>query len=834
MSALQQLHASIASHFTFAERDMKTSELIEIVDDCAAVGLDLAELVGPLEVAQQQREAVEPSPKRQRSQNDLTSAEDGIPMIDISGLEPSAAQLVLTFAGRYCALLARTPLALRYFRAALAPEYGSPPAEAQLGLTQAMLATGDREQAAALTLAFWRAPLTSHDATPSRAHLHMAFLLAALSDTLAAPPHDALLLLRRLIPLFATAACSAVETLARRWLPSQVPASLRGGGEHNLLSEPFVQSALSSSRTFGSVALEPLVCAARRQLLFLLLRQTEQSATDQGGVMHQGGTLTAAGRPHVTPEGGAGAMGVEGPGGWSPPEINGGGMEICLGGGGGGGGISVQVGDDAGGLGDVGGVRRQRMEAAAVLACWCHFADFCIEETPSEAQAVAAACGTIEARLFVMSPTEWPPSHYTYLAAVAMYQDLSELRVVETWLREPELAAEVGKRLHEAGLPHVWSMLETHVTQPRARARRAERLAVLTPIVSEAVRQFYDLTVYPKWHVAEFFGVARAPSISERMRRQYSHFTWPCGEDATDHRILIAGAGSGHQVAQAMAAYEHVAITAVDLSAKTLAFAHMRLHQHYPSETARRVRFAVADLMTLNMASLPPAQLVCCIGVLHHVPAPSVPATLANLVAALVPGGVLQLGTYSSLGIQAWWEPTRRLVHKLAPSIVTAAGQVLRQPAPHELRELRAALIDLDRRTRAGGGAAQQPLANGSAPTEEELAACGHVCSSAEFYTSTGCRDLLLHPCECSFTLLELGQLLEGAGLDLVGMWFQSLDADRHARDAYRRAAAAEGYAPGDAPERQVDLRRWHALEQASPEIFGRMHVLYAQKRYQA
>ena len=29
----------------------------------------------------------------------------------------------------------------------------------------------------------------------------------------------------------------------------------------------------------------------------------------------------------------------------------------------------------------------------------------------------------------------------------------------------------------------------------------------------------------------------------------------------------------------------------------------------------------------------------------------------------------------------------------------------------------------------------------------------------------------------------------------------------------------------------QVDLRRWHALEEADPGLFGRMHVLYAQKK---
>lgn len=65
------------------------------------------------------------------------------------------------------------------------------------------------------------------------------------------------------------------------------------------------------------------------------------------------------------------------------------------------------------------------------------------------------------------------------------------------------------------------------------------------------------------------------------------------------------------------------------------------------------------------------------------------------------------------------------------------------------------------------------------------------------------------HPCETSFTLLELGGLLEGAGLVLLGVWFASLEAGRHARQAYDRAAAAEGgYGPGDGPDRQVRFPR--------------------------
>ena len=58
---------------------------------------------------------------------------------------PRSAQLLLTFVGRYHALLVRPAQAVTYFRAALAPELGPPIADAQLGLTQALLAVGERE-----------------------------------------------------------------------------------------------------------------------------------------------------------------------------------------------------------------------------------------------------------------------------------------------------------------------------------------------------------------------------------------------------------------------------------------------------------------------------------------------------------------------------------------------------------------------------------------------------------------------------------------------------------------------------------------------------------------
>ena len=86
------------------------------------------------------------------------------------------------------------------------------------------------------------------------------------------------------------------------------------------------------------------------------------------------------------------------------------------------------------------------------------------------------------------------------------YQDLSALRAVELWLRDDDLAAEVGRRLQAAGLPRTWEMLQSHVILPRARARQAERLPVLTPMHTQSIWQpggGYGMAIHPKWHVAE-------------------------------------------------------------------------------------------------------------------------------------------------------------------------------------------------------------------------------------------------------------------------------------------------------------------------------------------
>ena len=83
----------------------------------------------------------------------------------------------------------------------------------------------------------------------------------------------------------------------------------------------------------------------------------------------------------------------------------------------------------------------------------------------------------------------------------------------------------------------------------------------------------------------------------------------------------------------------------------------------------------------------PKFHLVMCYGVLHHCAEPA--AALRQLVeSTLLPGGVLQLGTYSTLSVQAWRPHARRLLHRLAPDVVDADGEVARQPTLAELRAI--------------------------------------------------------------------------------------------------------------------------------------------------
>lgn len=207
--------------------------------------------------------------------------------------------------------------------------------------------------------------------------------------------------------------------------------------------------------------------------------------------------------------------------------------------------------------------------------------------------------------------------------------------------------------------------------------------------------------------------------------------------------------------------------------------------------------------------------LVCCIGVLHHVHDP--PAALALLVrSSLLPGGLLQIATYSKLSVGTWRPRARALLHAILPSVVDAAGELLRQPTLPELCLARERIALL-----AGSVADPERKEEGHSRGCDDAEVARWLLQFEEFFCDGGVRDLLFHPQETAFTLLELRDILAAAGLVPVSVFFQDAKTDQHARHAYRDAGGTDAA--------QADLALWHSLEERNHDLFGRMHCLYAQ-----
>ena len=332
------------------------------------------------------------------------------------------------------------------------------------------------------------------------------------------------------------------------------------------------------------------------------------------------------------------------------------------------------------------------VRAAATLASHALFVGYCLpfsdEESASVDAAVAALAARSDAEVCALSRNV-----LGLLAAIGMYRQLGvALPGASAAVRRMPPVLLLARCVAEQ-CPCGYDLLAAHLLRPSARHELAARLPAVTQspaAQSESVATFYNATLYPAWHAPETFGFLPC-TIGERIRRQVAGFEWP-HERLERHAVLIAGSGSGHQVAQLLTTYTQCDVTCLDLSANSLAYAEQQLTRCLPREI-HRVTSLVADLSALpagdaghhasgdverdgggsaSSGDAPAAwgrrfHLVCCIGVLHHVHAP--PAALALLVrSSLLPGGLLQLATYSRLSVDTWRPRARALPHSAYPT----------------------------------------------------------------------------------------------------------------------------------------------------------------------
>ena len=302
-------------------------------------------------------------------------------------------------------------------------------------------------------------------------------------------------------------------------------------------------------------------------------------------------------------------------------------------------------------------------------------------------------------------------------------------------------------------------LLRMQVGEPLEEAEDRPAIPALTAIddVSAAVMRQYDENPYPRWTINPF--IVRAADRKRQPR--------PVGEDAAvGEDVLIAGCGTGQHPFSNAQYSPQARILAIDISRTALAYARRKTRE----EGLHNIEYAQADILKLGAIGRTFDRIEA-VGVLHHLAEPE--AGWRVLLSLLAPNGTMRVGLYSATARRAVVE---------ARALIAERGY---SATADDIRALR------------------QTVIRGQSTNT--------LLKIADFYTRSGCRDLLFNVMEHRFTIPEIAAFLNQHGLLFHGFELEPAIIERF----------LEQY-PGEA---LTNLDYWHEFETANPDTFWHMYV---------
>jgi 2-polyprenyl-3-methyl-5-hydroxy-6-metoxy-1,4-benzoquinol methylase len=273
---------------------------------------------------------------------------------------------------------------------------------------------------------------------------------------------------------------------------------------------------------------------------------------------------------------------------------------------------------------------------------------------------------------------------------------------------------------------------------------------------------------------------AISDDVSRAVQNQYENNPYPRWSDtaaavSTQDKpleALVAGCGTGRQSVELAQRHPAARILAIDLSLSSLSYALRKTREL----GLTNITYAQADITALGNIGRT-FDLIEANGVLHHLADPWTGWRV--LLSLLRPGGEMRIGLYSERARQP---------------VITAHAFIAKHGYGRTADDIRRFRQDV--------------LA------EETLAM---LPQSRDFYTISGCRDLLFHVQEHRMTLPQIKAFIAANGLT-----FQGFDLDAVTLQAYRTRYPAD--------QAGTDLDCWRAFEEVYPNTFVRMYQFRVRK----
>jgi Tfp pilus assembly protein PilF/SAM-dependent methyltransferase len=362
-------------------------------------------------------------------------------------------------------------------------------------------------------------------------------------------------------------------------------------------------------------------------------------------------------------------------------------------------------------------------------------------------------------------PALWP-------VAVAAYFPLNSLPGAERLLDRS-----MSESLSDSWPDAVAGVLGQQVSEPREEQQLRPAIPRLTDIedsVSLLVQQQYEENPFPRW--VRTVSEIRPMTVDRYLRKKFRSCSYRELGKSSEVDILIAGCGTGQHPVETAMTFTGARVLAVDLSLASLGYAQRK------SRTAglTNVEYAQADILKLGSIGRT-FDVIEASGVLHHLADPM--AGWRVLLSLLRPGGVMHLGFYSELG---------------RADIVAAQGFIAERGygrSPEDIRRCRQELLTFD----------------DSTPYRKIL-------DFSDFFSTSGCRDLLFHVQEHRLTLPAIKAFLSENNLEFLGFELSAQKAE-----AFRKSFSAAGAV--------TDLELWHIFETENPPTFSNMYQFWVQKR---